>query len=83
MLWQAFVSKLVRCHFKYGCRMFIRAFLRAAYLAVASKAAGFSVLLQLVTGPFCGMSETLVPALSIIAIVSILFGNIAAVTGAG
>lgn len=51
-----------------------------AYLAVASKAAGFAALLQLVTGPFAGMSQTLVPVLSIIAIVSILFGNIAAVT---
>jgi NADH-quinone oxidoreductase subunit N len=51
-----------------------------AYLAVASKAAGFAVLLQLVVGPFAGMSDILVPVLSVIAIVSILFGNIAAVT---
>ena len=28
-----------------------------AYLAIASKAAGFVVLLQLLTGPFIGLSE--------------------------
>ena len=51
-----------------------------AYLAVASKAAGFIVLLQLVRGPFLGLSELLVPVLSVIAAITILFGNVAAVT---
>lgn len=52
----------------------------AAYLAVASKAAGFIVLLQLIRGPFIGLNELLVPVLSFIAAATILFGNIAAVT---
>ncbi len=51
-----------------------------AYLAVASKAAGFIVLLTLVTGPLAGLSNFLVPVLSFIAAVTILFGNITAVT---
>lgn len=51
-----------------------------AYLAVASKAAGFIVLLQLVRGPFIGINELLVPVLSVIAAATILFGNVAAVT---
>ncbi|MGB0334802.1 MAG: NADH-quinone oxidoreductase subunit N [Opitutales bacterium] len=51
-----------------------------AYLAVASKAAGFIVLLQLLRGPFSGLSELLVPVLSVIAAATILFGNVAAVT---
>ena len=49
-----------------------------AYLAVASKAAGFSVLLVLVNGPFLPLSEILIPVLSVIAGATILFGNIAA-----
>lgn len=56
----------------------------AAYLAIASKAAGFIVLLQLVRGPFIGLTlepnNLLVPVLSVIAAATILFGNIAAVT---
>jgi NADH-quinone oxidoreductase subunit N len=51
-----------------------------AYLAVASKAAGFIVLMQLLSGPFVGLIEFLVPVLSVIAAATILFGNIAAVT---
>lgn len=51
-----------------------------AYLAIASKAAGFIVLLQLLTGPFIGLSSFLVPVLSFIAAATILFGNFAAVT---
>lgn len=50
-----------------------------AYLAVASKAAGFIVLLKLVTGPLAGLSDFLVPVLSFIAAATILFGNITAV----
>jgi len=52
-----------------------------AYLAIASKAAGFMVLLMLVKGPFVALSsDLLVPVLSFIAAATILFGNIAAVT---
>ena len=51
-----------------------------AYLAVASKAAGFIVLLTLVQGPFLALNDLLVPVLSFIAGATILFGNIAAVT---
>lgn len=51
-----------------------------AYLAVASKAAGFVVLLQLIRGPFVALNEFLLPILATIAMVTILFGNIAAVT---
>ncbi|MFU8847679.1 MAG: NADH-quinone oxidoreductase subunit N [Opitutales bacterium] len=51
-----------------------------AYLAIASKAAGFIVLLALVQGPFLALDELLVPVLSFIAGATILFGNIAAVT---
>lgn len=51
-----------------------------AYLAVASKAAGFIVLMQLLRGPFIGMSDFLVPILSVIAAATILMGNLAAVT---
>lgn len=50
-----------------------------AYLAIASKAAGFVVLLQLLTGPFIGLSELMIPTLSLIAAATILFGNFAAV----
>lgn len=50
-----------------------------AYLTVASKAAGFIVLLQLLKGPFSGLTFFLVPILSVIAIASILFGSITAV----
>ena len=51
-----------------------------AYLAVASKAAGFIVLIQLLHGPFISLKEFLVPVLSVIAVATILFGNVAAVT---
>lgn len=51
-----------------------------AYLAIASKAAGFIVLLTLVLGPFAGLNDLLIPVLSYIAAATILFGNIAAVT---
>lgn len=51
-----------------------------AYLAIASKAAGFIVLLQLVRGPFVGLTDIVVPVLSYIAAITILFGNVAALT---
>ena len=50
-----------------------------AYLAIASKAAGFIVLLQLLTGPFIGLASFMIPVLSFIAAATILFGNFAAV----
>ena len=49
------------------------------YLTVASKAAGFIVLLQLLKGPFSGLDSFLIPLLSIIAAATILFGSITAV----
>jgi len=52
-----------------------------AFLAVGSKAAGFMVLLNLVNGPFAApwmVHQVLVPLLSTLAILSILFGNLAA-----
>jgi NADH-quinone oxidoreductase subunit N len=50
-----------------------------AYLAIASKAAGFIVLLQLLNGPFIGLVSFLTPVLSFIAAATILFGNLTAV----
>lgn len=51
-----------------------------AALAVSSKAGGFGVLIALVSGPFQPMADLLIPVLSGIAILTILFGNIAALT---
>lgn len=53
-----------------------------AYLAVASKAAGFVILLNLMQGPFLALQNFLITILTVIAGVSILYGNIAAVTQA-
>jgi NADH-quinone oxidoreductase subunit N len=50
-----------------------------AFLSVSSKAAGLIVLINLLKGPFAGMQEAIVPLLTAIAIVTILFGNITAV----
>lgn len=49
-----------------------------AFLAVSSKAAGFFVLLNLVNGPFLGMSDFLMPLLGFVATFTIFFGNLAA-----
>ena len=49
-----------------------------AFLAVSSKAAGFFVLLNLVNGPFAGMSGFLLPLIGFVASFTILFGNLAA-----
>jgi NADH-quinone oxidoreductase subunit N len=49
-----------------------------AFLAVSSKAAGFIVLINLVTGPFGPMASLTVPLLSAITVVTILFGNLTA-----
>ena len=51
-----------------------------AALAVSSKAGGFAILIALVTGPFRPMADLLVPVLSWMAILTIVFGNIAALT---
>jgi NADH-quinone oxidoreductase subunit N len=51
-----------------------------AFLAVASKAAGFAVLLILVRGPFAALQPVLVPVLSVAAAATILFGNLSALT---
>jgi NADH-quinone oxidoreductase subunit N len=51
-----------------------------AFLAVASKAAGFGVLLRLVTDVFAPLHGVLVPGLIIVAGATILFGNFAALT---
>lgn len=52
----------------------------SAFLATASKAAGFFVLLTLVTRPFNALADFLIPFLTLIAIVTILFGNLAALS---
>ena len=51
-----------------------------AFLAVSSKAAGFALLLILAQGPFLPLAKDLVvPALTILAVLSLVFGNLAAV----
>jgi NADH-quinone oxidoreductase subunit N len=51
-----------------------------AFLATASKAAGFFLLIVLVTGPFSALAGFLIPLLTVIAILTILFGNISALS---
>lgn len=51
-----------------------------AFLAVSSKAAGFAVLLSLVLNVFAPLRHVLVPALSLLAAASILFGNLSALS---
>lgn len=51
-----------------------------AFLAVSSKAAGIIVLLNLVQGPFFALQGFLIPLLSVVAIVTILFGNVTALS---
>ncbi len=51
-----------------------------AFLAVASKAAGFGVLLRLFTGVFQPVIGTLMPGLVVVTAATILFGNFAALT---
>lgn len=50
------------------------------FLSVASKAAGFAILLVLVSVPFASMTELVVPVLTVFAILSILFGNLTALS---
>ena len=51
-----------------------------AFLAVASKAAGFAVLLTLVNNVFSPLSGLLIPVLSMLAGATIIFGNFSALT---
>lgn len=51
-----------------------------AFLAVASKAAGFAVLLVLTLKAFAPYASLTVPVLSVLAVATIIFGNIAALT---
>jgi NADH-quinone oxidoreductase subunit N len=51
-----------------------------AFLAVASKAAGFAVLLVLVDGVFASLEYVLVPVLSLMAAATIIVGNLSALT---
>ncbi|MBP6505982.1 MAG: NADH-quinone oxidoreductase subunit N [Opitutaceae bacterium] len=51
-----------------------------AFLAVASKAAGFAVLLVLTLKAFAPYASLTVPVLSLMAATTIIFGNIAALT---
>jgi len=51
-----------------------------AFLAVASKAGGFMILLNLIEGPFSALQGLLVPLLSTVAALTILFGNFAALS---
>ena len=49
-----------------------------AFLAIASKAAGIFVFMQLLQGPFLALSEWLLPLLSVLCALTILYGSIAA-----
>ena len=49
-----------------------------AFLAVTSKAAGFFLLYLLLNGPFRDLESLTIPLLTIVAILTLLFGNIAA-----
>jgi NADH-quinone oxidoreductase subunit N len=51
-----------------------------AFLAVGSKAAGFAVLLILALDVFRPLQAVMVPALSAMAVATIIFGNLAALT---
>jgi NADH-quinone oxidoreductase subunit N len=51
-----------------------------AFLAVGSKAAGFAVLLTLSLYAFSPLQAVVVPVLSVMAVATILFGNLAALT---
>ena len=52
----------------------------AAFLAVSSKAAGIFALISLIRGPFHSLGFLLEPMLSTAAVLTILFGNLAALT---
>lgn len=49
-----------------------------AFLAVSSKAAGFFLLYLMLNGPFADLEALTVPMLTVVAILTLLFGNLAA-----
>ncbi|MEX0331234.1 MAG: NADH-quinone oxidoreductase subunit N [Puniceicoccaceae bacterium] len=49
-----------------------------SFLAVSSKAAGFYLLYLLLTGPFAALEFLTVPLLTVVTILTLLFGNVAA-----
>jgi NADH-quinone oxidoreductase subunit N len=49
-----------------------------SFLAVASKAAGVFLLIQLLQGPFLALDTFLIPILTVLCVLTILFGNISA-----
>lgn len=49
-----------------------------AFLAVGSKAAGFAILANVVSGPLAALSDITTPLLSALATITILYGNFAA-----
>jgi len=51
-----------------------------AYLAVGSKAAGFAILLTLVHTAFAPYAQLVVPVLTVLAALTLVFGNLAALT---
>lgn len=51
-----------------------------AFLGVASKGAGFFVLVALLHGPFAALSHLTVPLLTLVTLLTLVFGNIAALT---
>ncbi|MDP0501664.1 MAG: NADH-quinone oxidoreductase subunit N [Verrucomicrobiota bacterium JB022] len=50
-----------------------------AFLAVSSKSMGFFLLYALLTGPFLALEATMVPIIGIMTLLTIAFGNIAAI----
>ena len=51
-----------------------------AFLSVSSKAGAFVLLLNLVSGPFAALETVLIRLLTVVAILTILFGNLAALS---
>jgi NADH-quinone oxidoreductase subunit N len=51
-----------------------------AYLSVASKAAAFALLLRLLLGPLAPLRDSWQPVVTVVAILSLTIGNLAAVT---
>ncbi len=49
-----------------------------AFLAVASKAGGFALLINVLGGPLMPLRDILLPLLQVVAVATILFGNLAA-----
>jgi len=49
-----------------------------AFLAVASKAAGFFIVYLLVTGPFADLGAVMNPLITVVIVATVIFGNVAA-----